>query len=50
MKQYAVTVVFIINADSEDEAKMVVSEVVKDQYLYVNKGESWDMVEISEVN
>ena len=49
MQQYAVTVVFYIEAEDEDQAKHVVDNCVWEKALYKDKGESWSIVEVSEV-
>ena len=49
MQQYAVTAVFYVNADNEDQAKYVVDNMVSENYLYLDKQESWDIVDTTEV-
>ena len=49
MPKYAVTTVFYIEAEDEEQAKHVVDNCVLEKTLYKNKGESWSIVEVSEV-
>lgn len=49
MKKYAVTAVFFIEAEDENEAMLVVDSTVIEDNLHKNKGESWSIVETSEV-
>jgi len=49
MQQYAVTAVFYVNAENEDQAMHVVDNMVVENYLYLDKRESWDIVEVTEV-
>ncbi len=49
MQQYAVTAVFYIEAEDEDQAKHVVDNCVWEKGLYKDKNESWSIVEVSEV-
>lgn len=49
MPQYAVTVVFYVECVDENNAKLTVDQMIRDDYLYKDKGESVSIVEISEV-
>lgn len=49
MQKYAITVVFYIESKDKDEAKEVVNNCVWDKYLYKDKGEFWQLVDVSEV-
>jgi hypothetical protein len=49
MQQYAVTAVFYINAENEDQAKHAVDNMVNENYLYLDKQESWDIVDTCEL-
>lgn len=49
MQQYAVTAVFYVNAESEDQAKHAVDNMVNENYLYLDKQESWSIVDVTEV-
>lgn len=49
MQQYAVTVVFYINAQNEDESKMVVSQMIDETFLSRFHNESVDIVDTTEV-
>ncbi len=49
MKQYAVTVVFYINAEDTDEAEMTAAVAIQDYILNANLNESWSIVDTTEV-
>ena len=49
MKQYAVTVVFYLRCEDEDQANMTVSEMINESYLNKRHNESVDIVDVSEV-
>lgn len=49
MQQYAVTSVFYIKCEDEEQARMIVDQMVVEKYLNKNDGESWGIVEVSEV-
>jgi hypothetical protein len=49
MQQYAVTVVFYINADDNNDAQMVVAASIQDYILKKDLNESWSIVDTTEV-
>ena len=49
MPQYAVTAVFYIEAEDEEQAMHVVDNCVWEKGLYKDKNESWSIVDTSEV-
>jgi len=49
MQQYAVTVVFYINANDTNDAQMVVAASIQDYILNTNLNESWSIVDTTEV-
>lgn len=49
MQQYAVTVVFYINAKDTAEAEMTAAVAIQDYVLNKNLNESWSIVDTTEV-
>ncbi len=49
MQQYAVTVVFYIEAEDEEQAKHTVDNCIWEKPLYKDKGESVSIVDVTEV-
>jgi hypothetical protein len=49
MPKYAVTAVFYIETDDEDQAIHTVDQTIIDSYLYTDRGESWGIVDVCEV-
>jgi hypothetical protein len=49
MPKYAVTAVFYVESVDEDHARTIVDQMVREDYLYKDKDESWGIVEVSEV-
>ncbi len=49
MAQYAVTAVFYIDAEDEDTVRTIVDQMVSEGDLHTQKGESWGIVEVTEV-
>lgn len=49
MPKYAVTLVAYLECDDEESAKHTASELIHYEYLYKNRNESVDVVEVSEV-
>ena len=49
MPKYAVTTVFYLECNDEDHLRNIMDHVVDESALYWNKGEDWQIVEISEV-
>jgi len=49
MPKYAVTMVAYIECDDEESAKHTADELIHYEYLYKNRGEFVDIVEVSEV-
>ena len=49
MPKYAVTAVFYVECADEDHARTTVDQMVREDYLYKDKDESWGIVEVSEV-
>jgi hypothetical protein len=53
MAQYAVTIVTYIHAKDEDDATMIVDQMIENgmqEFLYNSRGESASIVDISEVH
>jgi len=49
MNQYAVTVVFYLNAKDTAEAEMTAAVAIQDYILNTNLKESWSIVDTAEV-
>lgn len=49
MQQYAITVVFYLNAQSPEDAEMIAAVAIQDYILNSNLNESWSIVDTSEV-
>jgi len=49
MQEYAVTAVFYIKCEDEDQARMIVDQIVWEKYLDKNNNESWSIVDVTEV-
>lgn len=49
MPKYAVTTVFYLECDDEDQVKNTTEHLIDDSCLYKDKGEDWQIVSVDEV-
>lgn len=49
MPKYAVTTVFYLECDNEDQVKHAMDHIVDTSGMYIDRGEDFQIVEISEV-